>query len=81
MYVPEHFSETRIELLHALIAGNPMGVLVTQGRGGLDALVGKAKLSQNRETCDIRSAGEALKALGENTIGEAMLACAAGRRE
>lgn len=212
MYVPEHFSETRIELLHALIAGNPMGVLVTQGHSGLDAnhlpfhldaaagefgvlhahvaranpvwqeiatgdevlavfqagdayispqwypskqefhkqvptwnyrvahargcvtirdderylrglvgrltrtheaaqpvpwkmsdsprefidallqaivgieieitsLAGKAKLSQNRETCDIRSAGEALKALGEDTIGEAMLACAAGRRE
>ena len=39
-------------------------------------LVGKSKLSQNKETRDIRSAGEALKAQGDHMIGDAMLACA-----
>jgi transcriptional regulator len=39
-------------------------------------LVGKAKLSQNKDVRDIRSAGEALKAKGEDVIGDAMLACA-----
>lgn len=39
-------------------------------------LVGKAKLSQNKEVRDMRSAGERLVAKGERTIGEAMLAAA-----
>jgi transcriptional regulator len=39
-------------------------------------LVGKSKLSQNKEVRDIRSAGEALKTQGEHMIGDAMLACA-----
>jgi len=37
-------------------------------------LVGKSKLSQNKEAADIRGAGEALVAQGGRTIGEAMLA-------
>ncbi len=39
-------------------------------------LVGKLKLSQNKEVRDIRSAGEILKARGDGLIGDAMLACA-----
>jgi len=39
-------------------------------------LVGKAKLSQNKDVRDIQSAGEALNAKGERVIGDAMLACA-----
>jgi transcriptional regulator len=37
-------------------------------------LVGKSKLSQNKELRDLRAAGEALQAQGEHAIGEAMLA-------
>ena len=40
-------------------------------------LVGKAKLSQNKEVRDIRSAGETLSAQGDSVLGEAMLAAAA----
>lgn len=42
-------------------------------------LVGKSKLSQNREGRDMRSAGETLKAQGKHVIGDAMLACANGK--
>ncbi len=37
MYVPRHFEESRPEQLHSLIAEHPLGILVTQGSGGLDA--------------------------------------------
>lgn len=37
MYVPRHFEESRIEVLHDLIEKNPLGVLFTHGRSGLDA--------------------------------------------
>ena len=37
MYVPTHFDESRPEVLHALIAAHPLGILVTQGASGLDA--------------------------------------------
>jgi transcriptional regulator len=39
-------------------------------------LVGKSKLSQNKEVRDIRGAGEKLKAQGDHMIGDVMLACA-----
>lgn len=39
-------------------------------------LVGKSKLSQNKEVRDIRNAGETLKAQGKHVIGDAILACA-----
>ena len=39
-------------------------------------LAGKAKLSQNKEIRDIRSAGEKLVAKGELVLGRAMLAAA-----
>lgn len=39
-------------------------------------LVGKLKLSQNKEVGDLRSAGEALRNQGDRVIGDAMLACA-----
>jgi predicted FMN-binding regulatory protein PaiB len=37
MYVPAHFDESRADVLHALIEKNPLGVLVTNGKSGLDA--------------------------------------------
>ncbi|MBO1114758.1 FMN-binding negative transcriptional regulator [Bordetella petrii] len=37
MYIPEHFAETRPEVLHRIIREHPLGVLVTHGSGGLDA--------------------------------------------
>jgi transcriptional regulator len=37
MYVPAHFEENRKEVLHQLIAGFPLGSLVTMGPDGLDA--------------------------------------------
>ncbi|KJS27360.1 MAG: transcriptional regulator [Hyphomonadaceae bacterium BRH_c29] len=44
-------------------------------------LVGKAKLSQNKEPRDIRSAGDALIVQGNEQIGQAMLAAAAKKPE
>lgn len=40
---------------------------------GITRLVGKAKLSQNRDVADIVGAGEALVAQGDTALGEAML--------
>jgi transcriptional regulator len=37
MYVARHFEEFRPQVLHALIAQHPLGILVTHGSGGLDA--------------------------------------------
>lgn len=37
MYVPAHFEEPRPEVLHALIAENPLGILFTHGKSGMDA--------------------------------------------
>jgi transcriptional regulator len=42
----------------------------------ISRLVGKAKLSQNKEVRDLRSAGEKLVAKGELMLGRAMLAAA-----
>ncbi len=42
-------------------------------------LVGKAKLSQNKERRDIEGAGQALRAQGAVEMGERMLACAAAK--
>lgn len=39
----------------------------------ITALVGKVKLSQNKEVRDIRNAGEVLRGLGQDMIGDAML--------
>lgn len=44
-------------------------------------IVGKSKLSQNKEARDIHGAGEALKARGDHLIGDAMLACVKARSE
>lgn len=43
---------------------------------GIDRLVGKAKLSQNKDQDDILNAGEALVMQGDEHIGEAMLQAA-----
>ena len=37
MYLPSHFEETRIEILHRLICSHPLGALVTFGADGLNA--------------------------------------------
>lgn len=37
MYVPAHFAESRPEVLHELIEKNPLGILITGGKAGLDA--------------------------------------------
>ncbi|MGX9394031.1 FMN-binding negative transcriptional regulator (plasmid) [Nitrobacteraceae bacterium UC4446_H13] len=37
MYVPPHFEESRMSMLHNLIEKNGLGVLFTNGRSGLDA--------------------------------------------
>jgi transcriptional regulator len=37
MYLPAHFTETRSEELHRLISRHPLGALVVNGPGGLDA--------------------------------------------
>ena len=37
MYLPSHFEETRVEILHRLIRAHPLGALVTFGADGLDA--------------------------------------------
>ena len=37
MYLPEHFAETRLTVLHALIAAHPLGTLVRLGADGLEA--------------------------------------------
>jgi transcriptional regulator len=37
MYIPEHFAESRIEVLFNLIEKNPPDILFTNGRSGLDA--------------------------------------------
>lgn len=37
MYLPRHFEETRVEVLHELIRVHPLGALVTLTPGGLDA--------------------------------------------
>ena len=38
MYIPEHYAETRPDVLHALLRAHPLGMLVTHtAEGGLDA--------------------------------------------
>lgn len=37
MYLPEHFAETRMQELHKILTGNPLGTLVTHTVSGLDA--------------------------------------------
>jgi len=37
MYLPQHFEETRVEELHRIINEHPLGALVVNGPGGLDA--------------------------------------------
>lgn len=37
MYLPKHFEETRVEVLHGFIRAYPLGALVTQTPGGFEA--------------------------------------------
>jgi transcriptional regulator len=37
MYLPKHFEESRIDVLHGLIRAHPFGALVTTGANGLEA--------------------------------------------
>lgn len=67
---PWRMSDSPKEFIDSMLAGI-VGIEVEITR-----LVGKSKLSQNKEVRDILGAGQALKALGHHAIGEAMLACA-----
>lgn len=37
MYLPDHFNESRTDILQQCIARHPFGTLITHGKGGLDA--------------------------------------------
>ncbi|HEX7435490.1 MAG TPA: FMN-binding negative transcriptional regulator [Caldimonas sp.] len=37
MYLPSHFEETRLDVLHQFVLSHPFGLLVTQGGSGIDA--------------------------------------------
>jgi transcriptional regulator len=37
MYLPTHFTESRVDVLHALVRAHPLGLLVTQDSGGVSA--------------------------------------------
>ena len=37
MYLPRHFEETRVDVLHGLMRAHPLGALVTLGPDGLEA--------------------------------------------
>ena len=37
MYVPGHFEESRVDVLHQLMRAEPLAMLVTMGSGGLNA--------------------------------------------
>jgi transcriptional regulator len=37
MYLPKHFEESRVEVMHALIREHPLGILVALGSDGLNA--------------------------------------------
>jgi transcriptional regulator len=37
MYLPAHFEETRVEVLHRLVRSHPLGLLITDGDAGLQA--------------------------------------------
>ena len=37
MYIPRHFEETRVDVLHQLMRNEPFGALVTLGSAGLEA--------------------------------------------
>jgi transcriptional regulator len=37
MYLPKHFEETRVDVLHGLVRAHPLGALVTLGPDGLEA--------------------------------------------
>jgi transcriptional regulator len=42
MYLPRHYEETRLDVLHALVKAHPLGALVRMGASGLDAHVARA---------------------------------------
>lgn len=47
MYIPPHFAEPRVEVLHQLIGARPLATLVTLSSNGLDANHIPLHLSQN----------------------------------
>lgn len=60
----------------AMMVNNIVGIEIE-----ITNLVGKFKLSQNKEARDIENAGNELKARGENELGDAMLGCVASKLE
>jgi transcriptional regulator len=51
MYVPKHFEETDVAVLHALIAAHPLGAWITQGDGELIANHIPFLLDRSRGAC------------------------------
>jgi transcriptional regulator len=66
--VPWKMGDSSPEFIDALL-GAIVGLEI-----GITRLVGKSKISQNKEVRDLRGAGEALKAQGNHAIADAMLA-------
>jgi transcriptional regulator len=54
MYLPEHFDERRPEAIRQLLRDHPLGCLVSQGAGGLDA---------NHIPFEVEGAGDSIVAL------------------
>lgn len=54
MYLPEHFHESRPEAIRQLLRDHPLGCLVSQGAGGLDA---------NHIPFEVEGAGDSIVAL------------------
>lgn len=65
---PKHYIDTMLKMI--------VGIEIE-----ITGLVGKSKLSQNKEVRDILGAGHALKAHGKDAIGDAILAAAAVKAE
>jgi len=53
MYLPAHFNESRTEILQQCIARHPFGILITHGKGGLDANHLPFELAANEGTLGV----------------------------
>ena len=70
MYLPRHFEENRIEVLHELMRTHPFGLLITQGEAGIEAnalpfLVDPARGSQGTLLAHVARANPVWQELSE----------------